>query len=136
MATDRNDLNRIAVIGCGHVGATSAYALLAGGVAHEIVLVDANPAHAAGEAMDLQHAVPLARPVRVWAGGYRDAARSCIVVIAAGVGSRPGETRLDLLGRNVVVVRECVRGLLAEGFGGIILMTTNPVDVLAQAAQE
>ena len=128
-------VNRIAVIGCGHVGATSAYALLMSGVAREIVLVDANPERAAGEAMDLQQAVPLARPVRLWAGDYREAAQSAIAVIAAGVGSRPGETRLDLLGRNVVVVRECMKRLLAEGFDGIVLMTTNPVDVLAQVAQ-
>lgn len=131
-----NPLNRIAIIGCGHVGATSAYALVMKGTAREIVLVDANHGQAEGEAMDLQHAVPLARPVRVWAGDYRDAAQAAIVVLAAGVGSHAGETRLDLLGRNVVVVRECMRKLLAEGFDGIVLMTTNPVDVLAQIAQE
>ena len=130
-----NSLNRIAVIGCGHVGTTSAYALMMSGVAHEIVLVDTDEMRAVGEAMDLQHAVPLARPVRIRAGDYRDAAQSAIAVIAAGVGSHPGETRLDLLGRNVVVVRECVKRLLAEGFDGIVLMTTNPVDVLAQVAQ-
>jgi len=129
-------LNRVAVIGCGHVGATSAYALMWGGVASEIVLVDADAGRAAGEAMDLQHAVPLGRPVRVWAGDYTDAAAADIAVIAAGVGSRPGETRLDLLGRNVVVVRDCMSELLAAGFGGIVLMTTNPVDVLAQVAHE
>ena len=86
--------------------------------------------------MDLQHAVPLTRPAHVWAGSYKDAAQSDIAIIAAGVGSRPGETRLDLLGRNVAVVRECMRNLLVEGFNGIVLMTTNPVDVLAQVAQE
>jgi L-lactate dehydrogenase len=128
-------LDRIAVVGCGHVGATAAYSLLLGGVAHEIVLIDANPRCAEGEAMDLQHAVPLARPARVWAGDYADAAGADIAVIAAGVGSRPGESRLDLLGRNVVIIRECVRGLLSAGFEGIVLMTTNPVDILAQVAQ-
>ena len=128
-------LDRIAVVGCGHVGATAAYSLLLGGVANEIVLIDANPRCAEGEAMDLQHAVPLARPARVWAGDYADAAGADIAVIAAGVGSRPGESRLDLLGRNVHIIRECVRGLLSAGFGGIVLMTTNPVDILAQVAQ-
>jgi L-lactate dehydrogenase len=129
-------LRRVAVVGCGHVGATAAYALVLGGVAHEVVLVDKNPECAEGEAMDLQHAVPLGRPVRVWAGDYREAAQADIAVISAGVGGRPGETRLDLLGRNVVVIREVMRDLLAAGFGGIVLMTTNPVDVLAQVAQE
>ncbi len=131
-----HSLRRIAVIGCGHVGATSAYALVLKGTACEIVLVDTDERHAAGEAMDLQHAVPLSRPVRVWAGDYRDAAEASIAIIAAGVGSRPGETRLDLLGRNVVVVRECMQKLMAAGFDGIVLMTANPVDILAQVAQE
>ncbi|MGA9995387.1 MAG: L-lactate dehydrogenase [Pyrinomonadaceae bacterium] len=129
-------LQRISIIGAGHVGASSAYALIASGIAREIVIVDANPQRAEGEAMDLQQAVPLARPVRVWAGDYRDAARANVCVIAAGVGSHPGETRLDLLGRNVTVVRDCMRRLMAEGFNGVILMTTNPVDILAQVAQE
>lgn len=129
-------LSRVAVIGCGHVGATSAYALLTRGVTREVVLVDADASRAAGEAMDLQHAVPLARPVRVWAGTYAEAARAEIAIIAAGVGGRPGESRLDLLSRNVVVARECVRALVAEGFEGTVLMTTNPVDVLAQVVQE
>ncbi|HKP71386.1 MAG TPA: L-lactate dehydrogenase [Pyrinomonadaceae bacterium] len=128
--------NRIAVIGCGNVGATSAYALVTRGVAREIVLVDANPERAEGEAMDLQHAVPLARPVDVWAGEYKDAARAAIVVVAAGVGGKHGESRLDLLGRNVSVIRDCVGRLMAENFDGILLMTTNPVDILAQVAQE
>jgi L-lactate dehydrogenase len=129
-------LTRIAIIGCGHVGATTAYASVLSGLAREIVLVDMNPQRAEGEAMDLQHAVPLARPVRVWAGDYSDAAQSAIVVITAGVGGRPGETRLDLLGRNAVVVRDCIRELMTAGFDGIILMTTNPVDILAQIAQQ
>jgi L-lactate dehydrogenase len=128
--------NRIAIIGCGHVGASVGYALLLSGFAREIVLLDADPRHAGGEAMDLQHAVPLARPVRVWAGDYKDAARANIAVIAAGVGSHPGESRLDLLGRNVLVVDDCLRRLMDEGFNGIVLMTTNPVDILAQVAQE
>ncbi len=128
-------LDRIAIIGCGHVGTTSAYALMMSGIAREIVLVDRDMERAEGEAMDLQHAVPLTRPVRIWAGDYKDAAQSAIVVIAAGVGGNPGETRLDLLNRNVVVVRDCMKRLLTEGFAGLVLMTTNPVDVLAQVAQ-
>jgi L-lactate dehydrogenase len=129
-------LNRIGVVGCGHVGATSAYSLITGGVAREVVLIDSNRALGEGEAMDLQHAAVLARPVRVWAGDYSDVADASIAVITAGLGSRPGESRLDLLGRNVRVVRECMRHLLAAGFNGIVLMTTNPVDVLAQVAQD
>ena len=129
---------RVAIVGCGHVGATSAYALLQkAGLAREILLLDANAERAEGEAMDLQHAVPLASPVSVRAtGDWREAARADIAVIAAGVGGRPGESRLDLLGRNVVVIRQLIRNLMDAGFDGVVLMTTNPVDILAQVAQE
>ena len=126
----------MAVVGCGNVGATSAYALMLGGHAREVVLLDKDARRAEGEAMDLQHAAALARPVDVWAGDWRDAAASSVVVVAAGVGGRPGESRLDLLGRNVVVIRDIMERLMSEEFGGILLMTTNPVDVLAQFAQE
>ena len=127
---------RVCVVGCGHVGTTSAYALLLGGLAREVVLLDLDERRAEGEAMDLEQAAALTRPVEVRAGNWDDAARSAIVVVAAGVGGRPGESRLDLLGRNVVVIRDVMENLLSRGFGGIVLMTTNPVDVLAQFAQE
>ena len=127
---------RVCVVGCGHVGTTSAYALMLGGLAREVVLLDVDARRAEGEAMDLEQAAALARPVEVRAGTWDDAARAAIVVVAAGVGGRPGESRLDLLGRNVVVIRDVMRNLSERGFGGIVLMTTNPVDVLAQSAQE
>ncbi len=130
------NLNRVAVIGCGNVGATAAYSLLMSGVVEEIVLIDKDRDKLLGEAMDLQHAVPLAHPVRIKEGGYEDAAKAEIVVIAAGVGTKPGETRLELLGRNIEVVREIVGELKRVNFDGIILMTTNPVDILAQSAQK
>ena len=127
--------SRVAIIGCGHVGTTAAYALLQSELVREIVLLDAEPDRAEGEAMDLQHAVPLGPPVQVWAGDYGEAARSDIVVMAAGASGKPGESRLDMLDRNVGIVRDCLEQLLREGFEGILLMTTNPVDVLAQIAQ-
>jgi L-lactate dehydrogenase len=127
---------RVCVVGCGHVGATSAYALMLGGHAREIVLLDADARRAEGEAMDLQQSAALTRPVEVRAGDWSDAARAAVVVVAAGVGGRPGETRLDLLGRNVVVIRDVMERLARANFGGIVLMTTNPVDILAQFAQE
>ena len=134
--TTASHLNRIAIIGCGHVGATSAYAVLMNGTVEELVIIDEDGDKLRGEVMDLQHAVPLSSPVRIWAGDYADAAAADIVVIAAGAGSCPGETRLDLLDRNSVVVREIVQKLKWFNFDGIILMTTNPVDILAQIAQE
>jgi len=138
VSVDSGEVNRgrVCVVGCGHVGTTSAYALLMGGLAREVVLLDLDARRAEGEAMDLEQAAALARPVEVRAGDWDDAARSAIVVVAAGVGGRPGESRLDLLGRNVVVVRDVMRNLMSRGFGGVVLMTTNPVDVLSQFAQE
>ena len=129
-------LSRVVIIGCGHVGTTAAYSLLLSNIANEIVLIDKNTHKLQGEVMDLQHAVPLTRPVKIWAGDFADAATADIVVIAAGAGSHPGETRLDLLSRNIEVIREIVRQLKAVDFQGVVLMTTNPVDILAQVAQE
>lgn len=134
--TGETNAGRVCVVGCGHVGTTSAYALMLSGLVRELVLLDLDERRAEGEAMDLQQAAALARPVEVWAGDWDDAARSAVVVVAAGVGGRPGESRLDLLGRNVVVIRDVTERLTSRGFGGVLLMTTNPVDVLSQFAQE
>ena len=136
MKSNPAHLNRVVIIGCGHVGSTSAYSLLINGTVEELVLVDQDGDKLLGEVMDLRHAVPLARPVRIWAGNYEDAKIADVAVIAAGAGTIPGESRLNLLGRNAAVIREIVQNLINAGFDGIILMTTNPVDILAQIAQE
>ena len=130
--------NRVAIIGSGAVGAATGYALLQSELVREIVLLDSAPEKAEGEAMDLEHAVPLGPPVAVWAGDYDDAAASAVAVITAGATSKPGESRsrLDLVGQNAPIVRECVGELVKRGFGGVVVMTSNPVDVLAQVAQE
>ncbi|HMO79227.1 MAG TPA: L-lactate dehydrogenase [Pyrinomonadaceae bacterium] len=132
----RSDLKRVAVVGCGNVGAASAYALLLTGTADELILLDKDKDRLKGEVADLQHSVPVIRPTKISEGAWESAAQADIVVIAAGAGSVPGESRLDLLERNVKVTREIVDDLMKHGFAGIILMTTNPVDILAQAAQE
>jgi L-lactate dehydrogenase len=121
---------RIAIIGAGYVGATTAYTLLASGAVSEIVLIDSDHARAEGEAMDLNHAVPLMRPARVWAGDYADCAGAVVTIIAAGSGQEPGETRLDLVGRNAEIFREIVPRIVSHNPEGILLVATNPVDVL------
>ena len=126
--------SRVAVVGVGNVGATFAYALMLGGLAAEIVLIDANRERAEGEAMDLNHAVPFARPTRIWAGDYADCASAAVTVIAAGANQRPGETRLDLLHKNFGIFREIVPRVAQNNPNGIILVATNPVDVLACGA--
>ena len=130
--------NRVCVIGCGNVGMASAFALLQSELIRELVLIDRNADKAEGEVMDLQQAiaVPMTSPVKVTVGDYKDAANSSIVVITAGVASdNPEVSRLELLGENIKIVREIVGKLKAENFDGILIVTTNPVDVLAQAAQ-
>jgi L-lactate dehydrogenase len=125
---------RIAIVGAGNVGATFAYALLLSGLAGEIVLVDANRARAEGEAMDLNHAVPFAHPTRIWAGGYDDCGGAAVTVLAAGVGQKPGQSRLDCIRKNATIWREIVPAIAHHNPEGILLVATNPVDVLTYAA--
>ncbi len=129
--------SRITIIGAGAVGVTCAYALVLKGTAREIVLINRDPRKAEGEASDLQHAVPLGQPVKVIAGDYRDAAKSAIVIFAAGAASSDrAETRLELLEKNVGILRDCIRKLKAENFAGLLLIASNPVDILTYIAQQ
>ncbi|HXG94634.1 MAG TPA: L-lactate dehydrogenase [Blastocatellia bacterium] len=124
---------RVAVAGAGNVGATFAYALLLSGLAAEIVLIDANRTRAEGEAMDLNHAVSFAHPTRIWAGDWADTSGAAVTVIAAGAGQKHGETRLDLVKNNAAIFREIVPQIARSNPEGIILIATNPVDVLTYA---
>src|SRR5512146_439453 len=122
---------RVAIVGAGNVGATFAHTLLLSGLASEIVLIDANQRKAEGEAMDLNHAVPLTQPARVWVGDYKDCAGAVVTVITAGAAQKPGETRLDLAAHNVEIFRQIVTNIVQHNPNGIILVATNPVDVLS-----
>jgi L-lactate dehydrogenase len=127
---------RVVVVGAGHVGATFAYALQFRGLVAEIVLIDANHARAEGEAMDINHAEPFTNPTRVWAGSYDDCAGAAIVVLAAGAGQRPGETRLDLVKKNADIFAKIIPEVVRRNPDGILLIATNPVDVLTQVSQK
>ncbi len=124
---------RVAVVGAGNVGATFAHTLLLSGLASEIVLIDANQRKAEGEAMDLNHAVPLAASTRIWVSDYKDCADASVTVITAGAAQKPGETRLDLAARNADIFRQIVPNIVQSNPNGIILVATNPVDVLSYA---
>lgn len=125
---------KVGIVGTGNVGATFAYALLLSGLATEIILIDNNRARAEGEAMDLNHAAPLARPARVFAGDYSDLAGAVVTVVTAGSAQRPGETRLDLAGRNAEIFRSIIPKITQFNPSGIILIATNPVDILSYVA--
>jgi L-lactate dehydrogenase len=129
-----NEPVRIAVVGAGNVGATFAYSLVLSGLASEIVLIDADRARAEGQAMDLDHAVPFNQPVRVWAGTVEDCKGALVTMVSAGANQKPGESRMDLLKRNIAVFRSVIGDIAAVNPEGIILVATNPVDVLTYAA--
>jgi L-lactate dehydrogenase len=125
---------KVGIVGSGFVGATAGYALVMQGVGREIVLVDRNAPRAAAEADDLRHAVPFAHPLDVRAGDYQDLAGCRVVIVSAGVGQRPGETRLQLLQRNAQVFREVVPAVLAQAPDAVLVVATNPVDVMTHLA--
>jgi L-lactate dehydrogenase len=125
---------RVAIVGMGNVGASFAFALLLSGLAAEIVVIDANRAKAEGEAMDLNHAVPFSHPTRLWAGDFSDCAGAVVTVLAAGANQKPGETRLELVKKNTAIWRQIVPELARHNPHGILLIATNPVDVLTYAA--
>jgi L-lactate dehydrogenase len=127
---------RISIIGCGHVGTSCAYAILHTRLVREIVLIGDTEQHVRGEAMDLQQAVPLGSPIRIFAGTYKDAAASSIVVITVGWPGKFQGSRLEMLAGNVVIVRSCIARLMAEGFDGVLVIATNPVDVLTYIVQK
>jgi len=121
---------KIGIVGSGFVGATAAYALVMRGVGGEVVLVDKNTARAEAEANDIQHAVPFAHPLRVRAGDYPDLNGAQVVIITAGVNQKPDETRLQLLSHNAAVFRSVIPSILANAPNAILLVATNPVDVM------
>lgn len=125
---------KIGIIGSGFVGATSAYAMVMRGVGREIVLVDLNEKRALAEAEDLFHAVPFANPLYIRDGGYQDLKGAQVVVVAAGVSQKPGETRLQLLGRNAAVFRSVIPSILEHAPDAVLLIATNPVDIMTHVA--
>jgi len=122
--------NKIAIIGAGGVGATTAYALMVQGVGSEIVLIDVNKDKAEGEAMDLRHGASFVNPVDIYAGDYKDLADAKLIVITAGAAQKPGETRLDLIKKNTGIFKNIVSSITEYNQDGILLVVTNPVDIL------
>ncbi|MEM1128743.1 MAG: L-lactate dehydrogenase [Bacteroidota bacterium] len=126
----------VGIVGTGNVGVAAAYALFLENLASELILIDVDARRAEGEAMDLMHGQALAGNVAVRAGTYADLAQAQVVVITAGVGqSSPDETRLHLLNRNVAIFRQIVEALDEHAPGAIVIVATNPVDVLTYATQ-
>lgn len=125
---------KIGIVGSGMVGATCGFALVMRGVGREIVLVDINSARAEAEANDIFHAVPFAHPLTVSAGEYKDLAGARVVIIAAGVAQKPGETRPQLLQRNAAVFAQVVPSILEHAPEALLVVVSNPVDILTHMA--
>lgn len=122
--------NKISIIGAGFVGATTAYALMIAGLASEIVIVDVNNDKAEGEAMDLSHGTSFVKPVVIKSGNYEDTKDSDIVIITAGAGQKPGETRLELINKNLNIFKAIIPEVCKASPSSILLVVSNPVDVL------
>lgn len=126
----------IGIIGTGMVGMAAAYALFLKQVVGEVILIDQQPRRAEGEAMDLMHGQPYVGHITVRSGTYEDLASAQVVVICAGVGQRPGENRLDLLNRNADVLRQITEQLDRHAPEAVLIIATNPVDILTYAVQQ
>ncbi|MDF7675160.1 L-lactate dehydrogenase [Neisseriaceae bacterium ESL0693] len=131
--TNEKNHQKIVLVGAGAVGSTFAYAATLQGIGQELVIVDVNHDKAHGDAKDIADALLFSYPKNIYAGTYADAADADVVVITAGAAQKPGESRLDLLGRNMLILKQIVESILASGFNGIFLVASNPVDILTYA---
>ena len=127
---------KVGIIGCGFVGSTAAYAMALSGVASDIVLVDINPKLAQAHAEDILHATPFGAAVRIAAGDYPRIEGAKVVVLACGVAQKSGETRLQLLERNVYVFQQVVPQVLKYAPDSILLLASNPVDIMTQVVTQ
>ena len=128
------NLRKVAVIGCGFVGSSSAFALMQSGLFSEMVMIDVDHERAEGEALDIAHGMPLARPMQIYAGNYDDITDAAVIVVTAGANQKPGETRLDLVRKNVGIFRSIMPEIAKRNCQGVMLVVANPVDVLTFTA--
>lgn len=126
---------KAAIVGCGFVGASIAFGLMQKNIYSELVLIDANHAKAEGEAMDLSHGLPYTAAMDIYAGDYSDVGDCALIIITAGANQKPGETRLDLIEKNVGILQNILPQITSTAFDGILMIVANPVDILTYAAQ-
>ena len=125
---------KAAIVGCGFVGSASAFALMESGLFSEMVLIDADRNKAEGEALDISHGLPFAKPMQIYAGDYDDISDASIIIVTAGAGQKPGETRLDLVHKNVGIFKSIIPEIAKKNKDAILLIVANPVDILTYAA--
>ena len=128
------NFRKVAVVGCGFVGSASAFSLMLSGLFSEMVLIDSDHAKAEGEALDISHGVAFAKPMKIYAGTYEDVKNASVVIVTAGAAQKPGETRLDLIKKNIAIYQSIIPEIKKQDFKGILLIVSNPVDILTTVA--
>lgn len=124
------NIRKVVIIGCGYVGAATAFCLMQSGLFSEMVLIDSDKEKAEGEALDISHGVPFAKPIKIYAGDYSDINNASLIIITAGANQKQGETRLDLVKNNIIVFKEIISEIKKHVFNGVLLVVANPVDIL------
>ena len=125
---------KAAIVGCGFVGSALAFALMESGLFSEMVLIDADKNKAEGEALDISHGLPFAKPMQLYAGTYEDISDASVIIVTAGAGQTPGETRLDLVKKNVGIFKSVIPEIAKYNKDAILLIVANPVDILTYTA--
>ncbi len=128
------NFRKVVIVGCGFVGAACAFSLMQSGLFSEMVLIDNDRAKAEGEALDISHGVAFAKPMKIYAGDYDDIKNAALVIVTAGAGQKPGETRLDLVKKNIAIFKSIIPEIKTRDFKGILLVVSNPVDILTTVA--
>ena len=128
------NVRKVVMIGCGFVGAACCFSIMQSGLFSQMVLIDADKAKAQGEALDISHGVPFAKPIKIFAGDYDDIKDASLVIISAGANQKPGETRLDLVKKNISIFKSIIPEIKKRDYNGILLIVANPVDILTTVA--
>lgn len=128
------NFRKVAIIGCGFVGSATAFSLMQSGLFTQMVLIDSDLSKAEGEALDISHGVAFSKPMKIYAGTYEDIDDASIVIITAGANQKQGQTRLDLVKKNISIFNTIIPRINATKFEGILLIVTNPVDILTTVA--
>ena len=128
------NVRKVVIIGCGFVGAACSFSIMQSGLFSEMVLIDSDRAKAEGEALDISHGVPFAKPIKIYAGDYDDIKNASMIIVTAGANQKPGETRLDLVKKNISIFKSIIPEIKKRNFKGILLIVANPVDILTSVA--
>ena len=128
------NVRKVVMIGCGFVGAACSFAIMQSGLFSEMVLIDADKSKAEGEALDISHGVPFAKPIKIYTGDYDNIKDASLVIITAGANQKPGETRLDLVKKNISIFKSIIPEIKKREFNGVLLIVANPVDILTTVA--